>query len=277
MTIKYNPNDWMAYYYKAVLFSYDDHVKMLENAHKAASLHRGSFLPLILSQICQGYRNTGFPEKARYYAEEILKLNGDSAEYFDNLASDEQLLGNNAEELRLEKKAFAMDSTSRLYAIGEAYMFNGQYKESLKYFKKLIEITKPTGYLLLWNMHRIGYVYWQNGYRKEADYYFDKQIEYDNNENKLGRFRSEELFTYYDLAGVYAFRGEKEKAYENLRIFNQKKIIHAWVLWFIKNDPLFNSIRNEPEFQQIISDMETKYQAEHERVGKWLEEQGTGS
>jgi hypothetical protein len=42
----------------------------------------------------------------------------------------------------------------------------------------------------------------------------------------------------------------------------------------IKTNPLFNNIRNEPEFQQIVRDMETKYQAEHERVRKWLEEQG---
>ena len=40
----------------------------------------------------------------------------------------------------------------------------------------------------------------------------------------------------------------------------------------IKNDPLFNSIRDEPEFQQIVRDVEAKHQAEHERVRKWLEE-----
>jgi hypothetical protein len=42
----------------------------------------------------------------------------------------------------------------------------------------------------------------------------------------------------------------------------------------MKTDPLLNSIRNEPEFQQISKDIEAKYQAEHERVRKWLEEQG---
>jgi molybdopterin converting factor small subunit len=46
------------------------------------------------------------------------------------------------------------------------------------------------------------------------------------------------------------------------------------MIMLIKTDPLFNSIRNEPEFQQIVSDVEAKYQAEHERVKKWLEEQG---
>jgi hypothetical protein len=42
----------------------------------------------------------------------------------------------------------------------------------------------------------------------------------------------------------------------------------------IKTDPIFNNIRNEPEFQQIVKDIEAKYQAEHERVRKWMEEQG---
>ena len=42
----------------------------------------------------------------------------------------------------------------------------------------------------------------------------------------------------------------------------------------IKHEPLFDSIRNEAEFQQIVRDVEAKYQAEHERVRKWLEEQG---
>ena len=40
----------------------------------------------------------------------------------------------------------------------------------------------------------------------------------------------------------------------------------------IKNNPLFDTIRNEPEFEQIVRDIEAKYQAEHERVRKWLKE-----
>ena len=40
----------------------------------------------------------------------------------------------------------------------------------------------------------------------------------------------------------------------------------------IQIDPLLESIRNEPEFQQIVRDVEAKYQLEHERVRQWLEE-----
>jgi hypothetical protein len=37
---------------------------------------------------------------------------------------------------------------------------------------------------------------------------------------------------------------------------------------------MLESIRNEERFQKILRDQEAKYQAEHERVKKWLEEQG---
>jgi len=47
-----------------------------------------------------------------------------------------------------------------------------------------------------------------------------------------------------------------------------------WMIANIKNDPLFDRIRDEPEFQQIVKDVEAKYQAEHERVRAWLEKEG---
>jgi hypothetical protein len=45
-----------------------------------------------------------------------------------------------------------------------------------------------------------------------------------------------------------------------------------WWAKLFRIDPFFDSIRDEPEFQQILNDVEAKYQAEHERVRQWLEE-----
>jgi len=39
-----------------------------------------------------------------------------------------------------------------------------------------------------------------------------------------------------------------------------------------RNDPLYNSIRHEDQFQKIQKRVESKHQAEHERVRKWLED-----
>ena len=47
-----------------------------------------------------------------------------------------------------------------------------------------------------------------------------------------------------------------------------------WMIANIKNDPSFDSIRDEGEFQEIVKDVEAKHQAEHERVRVWLEKEG---
>jgi len=47
----------------------------------------------------------------------------------------------------------------------------------------------------------------------------------------------------------------------------------SW-LTIIKNEPLFNGISDEPEFQKIVRDEGARYLEEHESVRKWLVEQG---
>jgi hypothetical protein len=123
-----------------------------------------------------------------------------------------------------------------------------------------------------YHTHRIGYAYWENGYEEEAKYYFDREVKLCTEAIELGRFYAEQLHYNYDLAAVYAFWGENDKAFENLKIFNQKERMPNWMTSLINNDPLFDSIRDEPEFQQIVREVEDKYQAEHERVRLWLEE-----
>jgi len=275
--IKYNPNDWMAYYYKGRLYVYDDFVEMIDNLQKAASLHRGSQLPDILQNIGWAYIFTGFFEQAKYYAQEVLKLTGDSAKYYFLISDIEFYRENYLGTLDYAEKMLAIDSISSdgYFNMAWSYMLLGQYEEMLEYFKIYLKRREVQGELVLVNMHRIGFAYWVNGYKKEAAYYFEKQIEYSNDQIQLRRWGSEQLLAYYDLAAVYAFLGEKDKAYENLRIFNQKQIMPYWIVWFMnKADPLFDSIRDEPEFQQIARDVEAKYQEEHERVKRWPEEVG---
>jgi len=77
---------------------------------------------------------------------------------------------------------------------------------------------------------------------------------------------------YLRLVQAYAMLGDKDQALENLRIINQKDKLPAWIVTQIKNSRLFDNIRDELEFQQIVSDLEAKYQTERERVRKWLEE-----
>jgi TolB-like protein len=274
--INLNPNDWIAYWEKGDFYYYTDLVNNINYLQKAASINRGPDLPNLLLDIGGGFFNAGFPDKARRYYQDKLKLDGDSSSYYNSLASEELWLANFNKSIEFAEKVYAKDSTdvSIMTTLGMDYTCLGLYKESLKYYKRWNDILKAKGQLNIYNLHRLAYAYWQNGYKKEAEYYFNEQIRYFNKTNELKRLVGQELYTYYDLAGVYAFRGEKDKAYKNLRIFNKIQRTPSWMATLIKIDPLFNSIRNEAEFQQITRSVEAKYQAEHERVRKWLGETG---
>lgn len=279
--LQYNPNFSEAYYgkgYKMQIWDYHymDFVKGLENMHKAVRINHGRELPFYLRQLGDAYGIfAGFREKAKYYYQKALELDGDTTSYLFRLAEVENLSGNFDRSVQLFKKCFARDSSE----VGIAWSFasnlelNGQYKEALKYVKKFENNLEAYPWLVYGSRRLIGYVYLMNGYKNEADRWLKEQRKMSEESIKMGRWYS--IDANYDIAALYAFLGEKDKAYENLRIVNKIHICPLWLLYLIKHDPFFNSIRNEPEFQKIVHDLETKFQAEHERVRKWMAEKGT--
>lgn len=275
--IKLNPNDVEAYFRKGVMYIDYDLVKSIDNLLKAASRYRGTLLPSLLRQIGRVFLQAGFIDKDKEYSQEALKLDGDSIANYWQLANIEFCSENYKMAVEYMGKAYNMDSSNRdiQWALGHNNVFLGQYQESLRYFKKWLEGDAALNEGYLFGMHRIGWAYWKNGDKEKADHYFNEQIMYCNRMKKLGRVYGNNSRIFYDLAGVYAFRGDKAKAYENLRnCYDQVQTIILWGVSTIRHDPLFESIRNDTEFQQMIKDVESKYQAEHNRVAKWLEEQG---
>ncbi len=274
--INLNSNDGMPYYWKGLLYTYDDLVKAIDNFQIAESLDRGLNLPEIISRISWMYEWAGFTEKAIYFSQEALKLDGDSAGYYRREANIEyNKPGDPEKSIELLEKGYAVDSSNQLEIsrlLGYRYMVLGHFDKALRYSNQYLEMHEAQGKLPFQVMRQIGYIYWQNGYKQEAEYYFNENTKYCNRMIELDRgVVSAYPFLYYSLASVYAFKGEKDRAYENLRILNQREMMPSWMVIRIKNDPLFNSIRDEPEFQQIVHDVESKYQAEHERVRQWLE------
>jgi TolB-like protein/Tfp pilus assembly protein PilF len=275
--IKFNPNSWEAYHEKGwKYFVYNtDFVKGLECLHKTVSLNHGKELPILLNSLGGNYCwRIGFPVEAKYYLQEAFKLGGDTNYYYNELAAVERAQRNYRKSIELQKYCYGRDSNSveiLAWLAYDYYMLN-QSKESLKYVKKFQDNLKAVNWVYYSAMKRIGYVYWQNGYKKEAYHWFNEQRKISEESLKMRRIYS--IDANYDLATVYAFLGEKEKAYENLKEVAKIRVCPLWLLSAIKDEPLFNPIRSEQEFQKIISDLEAKYQAEHERVRRWLEERG---
>jgi TolB-like protein/Tfp pilus assembly protein PilF len=270
--IRLNPNLGRAYYGIAGLYQYSDFVKALEFYHKAINIDRGQRLYGYFYNLGWEYFIAGFLDKSRHYYNEALKLVGDSADYYYMMAQNASFSGEDNKVIDYARKVILLDSTSGKVYMAEALLRLGKHKEALAVYESLIDdMNERSNFDLIW-AHRIAYAYSINGLTEKAEFYFDMQIEYSLALINLNRPWAQYYFPYYDLAGVYAFRGENEKAYENLNAFNQIKEVPYWMDVLIKRDPLFDSIRDEAEFQQIVSEVEAKYKLSHERVRQWLEE-----
>jgi len=271
--IIFNPNEWEAYDQKARLYYREDnYVKQTENLIKAASLHRGPILPRL-------YRNIGGiygrdSEKGIYYVKEALKLDNDSARYYNGLGYTEEGNGNLEKAIEFFEKSLTIDSTQTwiINRCGMIYSYLGLNEEYLKYFKDYFKRLETLDRLNPNFIFRLGHAYWVNGFKEEAESYFKEGLRIHNEMVELDRIYLADYITFYMIASMNAFLGDKDKAYENLRLMNQRPRMPKWMIKDLNHDPLFESIRDEPEFQQIVRDVEAKYQAEHERVRQWLEE-----
>ena len=274
--IEFNPNYWDTYW------SLGDYYSGREKADsailyytRASSLNRGSSLPLFLRSMGSIYAVYGFEGKAKENYRQAFELEGDSGNYYWDLGFLEQQTGNWAKAIDYYKQALK----ERQYEyeleknLGYCYFCLKQYEKSIEYYSSYFRnLQNKEGELDAEAAHRLAYSYWNNGFAKEAEFYFDEGIRLNERLNELGRWWSRQKYTYYRLAGIYAFRGEKKKAYEYLENFINKPVMPLYMVNIIKIDPLFDNIRDEPEFQQIVRAVEDKYQAEHERIRQWLEE-----
>lgn len=272
--IEYNPNFWELYgNLGSTYLAMDKPGMAIANSYQAYLLHRGKFLPVLISQIVGFLSHMGFKDQAQAYCQELLELNGDSLAYFSGMKDAAYNNGDLTEAIRYSEKEYTLDSNNiwTIYNLAFYYTLVGQYKEALSLFGK-------KGFQNLYGVfHRIGYAYWQLGEKEKAEIYFKKMIDIQNEVIESGYAFSALAFNYYNLAGIYAFKGEKEKAFEYLRLFNQDDPNNYWELGrdlvtLIHNDPLFNGIRDEPEFQQVVRDVEARFQVRHEKIKKWLDE-----
>ncbi len=269
--IELNPEYSDALAYKGYLLTslVGDYVGGIDAYQKAVRTGPPEYTPGLLRGLGQAFLDVGIIDSTRSCYLRAYEFDGNKGLYLYNQSDIAFCLENFNEALRLGYEAFRVDSAfypENSYFYGDT----GRVAEAFLQAKKLIRQFEKSGELNLDQAHRIGYAFWRAGKHDEAKKYFDMQINYSREIIKLNRMISQFKLAHYDLAGTYAFLGDSPTAYKYLEEFDRKSFYPLWWVTLAKHDPLFNNIRNDEKFNQILRNMQVKFQAEHDRVEKWL-------
>ena len=271
--LKINPNhvDAIANKWYIQTWIMDDYVAGLDNCFRALNLIRGFGLTTMYRATARTYLDAGFPDIAKEYYKKAFLIDSNKVSYLGNISWVEWCKGNFDDALKIRYQQQQIDST--VTYLGFYCVCKDRREEAYVQASKLIEKFRKNNQPLLQGSHRVGFALWQVGKKEEAETYFRQQIKYGEESINLGRDIEQRRAAHYDLAGTYAFLGNKEKAYMYLDELTKKRAIPLWWVTMIKNDLLFESLHNEERFQKIVRKMESKHKAEHERVKKWMEDQ----
>jgi len=264
--LEINPNLALAYIWRANCyhFSYTDYLNALKDCEAAEQRKQGELFPgAFYNMYGWTFEDAGFPEMAKAYYQKAIPFAKDSSRYYNQLSRLEGLKGNYNRAIEIQMKARQIDSTIKPHFWN--FQLAGRLEEAY-HWAKVFPKTQP-GY----NGAEMGYIFNENGDKSRAMTMFRRKIE--EYENREPDFKAGDL--HFPAAQVYAYLGEKDKAYEVLEeIVDKRNSFYINRLDAVRHSPLFDNLRGEERFESLLRTMETKYQTEHERARDWLEEKG---
>ena len=83
----------------------------------------------------------------------------------------------------------------------------------------------------------------------------------------------ESIYNSLNKAALYSFRGETQKAIEQIKLFSKEENYFYWIVLFFEMDPLMDQIKTHPEFKKTMIEIEDKFWKNHEQIKNSLKEQ----
>jgi len=265
--IRLDPNYATAYTRLGMIcFNSRDYVEALINFRKAEILEKGDRVMAIQLNIWWIYVSVGDLEKAELYLQE--KLGVDLA--FEANWWILEIQGRWEELLAVAEAGIAAqpEDWGSYYLKSTALLGLGRIAEAEECRKNGMQYSSIE---LMNNNHHIGNILWANGKKDEAMEYFNKQIiiceESIKQRNQYGI-----TLAAYDLASVYAFLGNREEAMKWLREYENLGFTNG-THEYIKVDPLFDNLRDDEEFKEIVKRANDEKAEIRIRINR-MEEQG---
>ena len=271
--LQYNPNSELAILNLAWIYThwFPDYEKSLEYNLFAKKLNITTGDSIEQSfrnhRLSQAFRYTGFLTEAEKYINRSLELDPGSVYAMVELS---QLLPEmtgkyeQAREILVDLFQKHPSDTWVLRHLALTCYLKRDFEDAYNYYKKFTELLEAQHIVRNQGDNgRIGLVFHKMGNEELSEAYFQKYLDYIENRNSVHKDRN--------FAAYYSFRNDTLKAIEHLRLFSEQEIFPFYCIGNLKRDPLFDNIRKLPEFQKLLTKIETKFWKYHERIKKDLE------
>jgi len=146
----------------------------------------------------------------------------------------------NDKALEQGRKTYDLDPNFRFGQqwFGQSRIANGQFTEATAFIEKVLQ-TSPFAQD---NLPIAGQAYAKSGRPREAEQCIDR----------LRELAKTQSVRFYWIAAIYAALGDKDKAFAELEKAYQER---DWFLPRLKVDPIFDSLRADPRFKDLLKRM----------------------
>ena len=273
--LRYNPNSALVLNILSDYYtSYDpDTEKYLEYALKGTGIDIGandstdaSFLCL---HIANSFMQTGFIENAEKYIKRSLdydptNLYSQYVSKYVRFAADGDL-----HELRrglagvLEKDPLRYDI---LQELAKTDYFLRNYESADTLFTEFLKIKSDLNINVYEGEDaKIAFVFSKVGKKQESDDLIEKYRAFAESDRSI--YRNLSLTVYYSLMG------DIEKSIEYFSEFSQETRFNYLFIPFLKIDPLIDNIRDHPEFERLMGQLEEGFQRYHRDIRRRLKKE----
>lgn len=266
--LDYNPNSSSAVLILSDLYSrvVPDTNKYLTYALKGVKLNieandsiSKSYMYLALSN---AFAQNGFTDQAQKYIKLSLDHNPEN-----NYAPFLDVFIQYAQHQNIEKATDALvnvwkNDTTRLdimQEVGKFYYYQEKYDSAFYYYDKFVKIKEQNGLDMYPQENlKIGLVYDKMGLHDKAEAFYKAYTEYCKNDQSI--------YQPISLAMKYLHEEKPNLAIEQLKLFATKNNYQYWVLLFLEEDPLLKSLKNHPDYDEVIQKINDRFWENHNQL-----------
>lgn len=148
--------------------------------------------------------------------------------------------------------------------IGKVCYLMRDFKSAYKCYTKFLEL-REAAQLDIYKHESLKFavVLSKMGQKKKAEEFAGIFKNYADNDRTI--------YKNANLAGYYCYRGDVRKTIDYLKLFSKEDNYQYWML-LINDDPLFDPIKDHPEFIKVTDDIKAKFWATHKKLRMTLEE-----